>query len=305
MTPGRLLYLTRRHIQFGLRHWIAEHVLDGRIATWRLAGDLPVAPCPVHVLTSIHDWRMARWMLASLHEATGWRWPVVLHEDGSLGDAELDSFRRLFPGLRMIRRAEADRTMERRLQPYPRCADYRRRMPHGLKSFDIPQLSEAPRFLMLDPDVLFFARPHEILNWAADSLDDSCWFNQDFQEPSPIPPPQAQRELSVKLWPKVNTGLSLLTRSAVNDLDAMEDWLGHPALQDPSNQWRVEQTLLALAASKAGRGGLLPLTYEVSPSKHRKGESIARHYVGCVRPRFHSEGVFSLSPRIGIERLSG
>jgi hypothetical protein len=74
----------------------------------------------------------------------------------------------------------------------------------------------------------------------------------------------------------------------------MEKWLGHSSLQNPKMQWRVEQTLLALSASKVGRGGLLPSEYEVSPNKSRLPTGISRHYIGCVRDRFYSEGVFTL-----------
>ncbi len=299
-SPGRLLYLTRRRLKLGFHHWMAERFLENRIEEWRLKGGCPEAPVPVHLLTSRHDWRMALWMLVSLHETTRLRWPLILHEDGSLGEEEFGMFTRLFPGIRIVRRPEADAFMASRLASRPRCANYRGRMPHGLKAFDIPQFAQAPRFLLFDPDVLFFARPVEILDWAFDPEDLSCRFNEDFQEPSPITPELAERDLGVKLWPQVNSGLCLLTRESVSDLDAMEEWLRHPALQDSAVQWRVEQTLLALAASKADRGGLLPAGYEVSPNKNRRPGCVARHYVGCVRDRFLGEGVFRLSKTLGL-----
>jgi len=298
MTPGRMVYLARRRLKLGLRHWIAERFVDRRIEAWRMAPGTPEAAVPVHLLCSKHDWRMALWMLASLHETTGLRWPLVIHEDGSLTEDQIGLFSHLFPGAKIVRRTEGDRFMEERLAEYPRCADYRRRMPHGLKSFDIPQMASSPRFLLLDPDVIFFATPKEIVDWAARPEDFSCWFNQDFQEPSPIPPSQAASELGVALWSQVNSGLCLLTRDSVTDLDAMENWLGHPALQDPTVQWRVEQTLLALSASRNAKGGTLPLTYEVSSAKWRKPQAIARHYVGCVRDRFLSEGVMQVAKNL-------
>jgi hypothetical protein len=86
----------------------------------------------------------------------------------------------------------------------------------------------------------------------------------------------------------------LLERQTVRNLDAMEEWLGHPALQNPKMQWRVEQTLLALCASQSGVGGLLPSEYEVSPNKNRLPSGISRHYIGCVRDRFYSEGILEL-----------
>jgi len=171
-------------------------------------------------------------------------------------------------------------------------------MPHGLKSFDIPYFSQSDRFLMIDPDVLFFLRPQEILDWVDHPVDRSCWFNQDFQEPSPISLDRAKKDLGINLWPRVNSGLCLLNTKTVFDLSAMESYLASPVLQDPKIQWRIEQTLLALCASKENKGGLLSSSYEVSANKHRQANCVARHYVGCVRDRLLSEGVTALSNKI-------
>jgi hypothetical protein len=298
MTPGRLLYLIRRRARLGLKHWYAERFLFDRITEWRSNENPPSAHVPLHLLASRHDWKMALWMLVSFHEATARRWTVILHEDGSLGEREFSIYRTMFPGIRIITRREADNEMEIQLNNFPLCAEYRRRMPHGLKSFDIPYFSQSDRFLMIDPDVLFFQRPQEILDWADLPADGSCWFNQDFQEPSPISPEQARRDIGVDLWPRVNTGLCLLNKNTVSDLSAMDSYLTHPALQDPKIQWRIEQTLLALCASRVNKGGLLPLTYEVSPNKHRRPDCVARHYVGCVRDRFLGDGVILLHKKI-------
>jgi hypothetical protein len=275
-------------------HWYAENVVWKKILDWRPNPQWPLSPVPVHFLTSIHDWRMALWMLASLHKTTQRRWQITLHDDGSLHDCDLEHFRRIFPGIRILRTRDVEERMTGVLSNYPRCRDYRNLMPHGLKCFDIPEFCEASRYLMIDPDLLFFRPPLEILQWVENFSDSSCWFNKDFQDPSPLPPAQAMADFGVPLWPCVNTGLCLLQRGVVRDLDSMEKWLGHPALQNPKMQWRVEQTLLALCASQAGAGGLLPEEYEVSPHKNREPTGISRHYIGCVRDRFYSEGILEL-----------
>lgn len=294
MTPGLLLYILRRRLKAGVWHWFAENVIWKRIFGWQSKGAWPLSAVPLHVLTNSNDWKMALWMLASFHETTQRRWPITLHEDGSLMESDLESFQRIFPGIRIIRPRDAEHRMSGLLANYPRCRDYRSRMPHGLKCFDIPEFCDAAKYLMVDPDVLFFRAPEEILNWAEDPSISGCWFNRDFQEASPISPDDARKDLKISLWPNVNTGLCLLERQTVRNLGAMEEWLGHPALQNPKMQWRVEQTLLALCASQAGVGGLLPNEYEVSPHKNRRPGSISRHYVGCVRDRFFSEGILSL-----------
>ena len=300
MSPGRLIYIARFYSARGLRYWIAEKKLAPKITNWHLPEDLPeeVQPTPIHTLTGARDWRMALWMLASLHHTTRRRWRVVVHEDGTLPDHAAKTFLRLFPGnTTIVTRKQADQSMAAALAPFPRCVEYRARMPHGLKCFDIPFLSTAERFLLIDPDVLFFSRPSEILNWVDNPDDHSCWFNRDFQEPSPLPPAEARKALSVDLWPHVNSGLCLLDKNAIQ-LAKMEHWLAQPALQDPNVQWRVEQTLLALSASDAATGGILPISYEVSPNKHRQPGCVARHYVGYVRDHFYREGISFLAPTI-------
>ncbi len=285
-------------MSLGFRHWLAEDLLQKRIVDWKIDVSWPQSSVPIHVLASRHDWRMALWMLASLHHVTERRWPIVLHEDGSLGDAELGVFLRLFPEMSVWRRSQSDELMTAKLASFPLCAAYRNRMPHGLKCFDIPQLADVDKFILLDPDVLFFCRPDEILGWCDDALNDACWFNEDFQEPSPIALAQARQDFGIELWPKVNSGLCLLNRETVSDLNLMESFLSHPALQAKEVQWRVEQTLLALSASQKNRGGLLPPSYEVSSGKSRHTGCVARHYIGCVRDRFLAEGVFDLSKLI-------
>lgn len=297
MSPGRLLYLARFYAARGPRYWYAEQHLARRIIGRDLTRSLPEHPetVPVHLLTSKYDWIMALWMLASFHHFTRRRWSITVHDDGSLPTEAHQAFAKNFPGSKIISRTEADRAMAEVLGDFPRCADYRSRMPHGLKCFDIPFFAQHDRFILLDPDVLFFAEPRKILSWVEDPGDNSCWLNKDFQEPSPIPPSTVKADLGINLWPQVNSGLCLLSRETVTDLASMDLWLAHPLLSPPNPQWRVEQTLIALSTSRANQGGLLPDSFEVSPDKKRGANCVARHYIGCVRDRFYSEGIFALS----------
>jgi hypothetical protein len=59
---------------------------------------------------------------------------------------------------------------------------------------------------------------------------------------------------------------------------------------------RVEQTLLALCASRYRKGGHLPPEYEVSQGKHASSDVVARHYIDAVRNRFYSEGLRQVAP---------
>lgn len=109
------------------------------------------------------------------------------------------------------------------------------------------------------------------------------------REPCPVPPEEAEKTFGQPLWPKVNSGLCLLRIDAIDFADH-ERYLTCDRLRE-SNPWRIEQTLLALSASKAGHGGLLPKTYEVSNRKKKHEACITRHYVGEVRNLFYKEGI--------------
>jgi hypothetical protein len=305
MRPGRLWWLARRDWNRGLAATWHDYATSPRILGWRNphAGK-PAAPAHVHILTGKRDWIYAAWMLASFFHATGRNWTVVVHDDGTLEQAAGDALARLFGGLRIHWRRDADRAVEEALARHPRCLAYRRALPLGMKCFDIPLLAESPRFLVLDSDLLFFERPDAILAWT-ERGDDSCWFNEDVAEANLIKPESCERELGFRLWPRVNSGLCLLHKS-IFDLDSMERWLSVPEVAE-GHPWRAEQTLFALAASRHGKGGLLPPSYEVSLGRDARPGVVARHYVGAVRDRFFAEGLRRLHGPLlsGGPRLAG
>lgn len=290
MSPGRLWWQLRRDIKRG---WNASYhdyqtlpLIEGW--TWPFWGEAS-AGVPVHILTGAKDWRLAAWALASFFHATEVAWPIVVHDDGSLPERAREKLSELFEGCRIISRPEADERMSRELRAYPYCLDYRNTHPLALKIFDMPQFATEERFIALDSDVLFFKRPKEIIDWAQGPAVRDCWFNEDVSESALISANEAREELNVKLWSRVNSGLCLLSRSAI-DFDLCDRALATTSILR-GHIWRVEQTLFALCASRNGRGGLLPKTYEVTLKRNASKDSIARHYVGAVRDRFYGEGL--------------
>ncbi len=259
---------------------------------WPFWNDAPMS-VPVHVLTGEKDWQLCAWMLASFFHYTEQTWNVVIHDDGTLTDAIRRELAALFKNARIIPRAQADATLDSVLKPLPFCYEYRGMHPLALKIFDMPYYCEAPQFIMLDSDVLFFNHPREIMDWAGGGAKE-CWFNEDIAEGSLISERDAQEELSVKLWRRVNSGLGLISKEAI-DFEFCDRALGETSILK-GHLWRVEQTLFALCASRYAKGGLLPKTYEVSLGKHAAEDSVARHYVGAVRDRFYGEGLRRLRP---------
>ena len=293
ISPGRLWWLLRRDLKRGFEASRHEYKTLPRIAewSWPFFNEAPQL-IPVHVLTGEKDWRLAAWMLASWFHFSEHAWPVVIHDDGTLPEGAGQLFQELFPSVRIITRREADGAVAPILRSYPFCADYRRLHPLALKIFDVPHFTRSSHFLVFDSDLLFFNYPREILDWVSHRADE-CWFNEDVQEGALITAAEARSELGIKIWPRVNSGLCLLVKAAM-DLDLCDRALAQTSMLS-GHVWRIEQTLLMLCAAQYNKGGLLPRTYEVSLGKHAAENAVSRHYVGAVRDRFYAEGVKRLS----------
>ena len=107
---------------------------------------------------------MAKWMIASWLELSGLDSPIFFHDDGSLTSQDEEELQQLFPNLTVVWRESTDEEMDRLLASFPKCREYRDRMPHGLKCFDVPFLNQEiceDKFLLVDPDVLFFGSSAE------------------------------------------------------------------------------------------------------------------------------------------------
>jgi len=292
ISPGRIWWLLRRDLKRGWNASYHHYKTLPRIAEWSWPfWNEPLQTTPVHILTGKDDWPLAAWMLASWLHFTERAWPIVVHDDGNLPEEGRALLLKLFPAIRIITRREADAALQPVLRPFPFCADYRNAHPLALKLFDIPHFAAGERFLVLDSDLLFFSYPREIVDWVAGGADE-CWFNEDAKEGSLITAAEARAELGVKIWPRVNSGLCLLAKKAM-DLDLCDRALAQTSI--PSGHvWRIEQTLLMLCAARHGKGGLLPHSYEVSLGRDASPEAVSRHYVGAVRDRFYAEGVARL-----------
>ena len=299
ISPGRIWWHVRRDVKRG---WAASYQ-DYRIRplitkwNWPFWNEAPM-PVPVHVLTGEKDWLLCAWMLASFFHYTEQTWNVVIHDDGTLTEDIRRELGALFKTARIIPRPQADATLEKTLQPLPFAYEYRGMHPLALKVFDMAYYCDGDRFIILDSDVLFFNYPREIMDWAGTGAKE-CWFNEDVADASLITESNALDDLNVKLWPRVNSGLCLIAKEAI-DLEFCDRALGETSILK-GHLWRVEQTLFALCASRFGKGGLLPKTYEVSLGKHSSEECVARHYVGAVRDRFFGEGL----KRLGRALLAG
>lgn len=129
----------------------------------------------VHVLVCKRDMNMCLVAVKSfLHFYD--KVKVVIHEDGSLSEADLSRIRDHLPGARLISRREADSAL---LTVLPEDIA-RARAEHVLlmKVIDFNYFSTANKIILLDSDIVFTGKPEEAVDWLENDLNQT-FYNSD------------------------------------------------------------------------------------------------------------------------------
>jgi hypothetical protein len=258
----------------------------------------PLQEVPVHILVGNDQFKMSLWMLVSFFQMTRKNWKVFLYDDGTLKSNARQRLAQLGIATEVIDRKVALTQAENSLRQFPICLQVFKDNILATKFFGPLIFGDSHKYLVLDTDLLFFREPLEIISWTQSSLDD-LYFNMDVEDWSQVDNNTCLSRLGFKLWPKVNSGLCCISRSAIDLRDA-EHFLADNDLYKTSDPWMLEQTLFALHASKHNLGGLLPDTYEISLGVNASPNCIVRHYVGKVRDRFYTEGCSRIQRELSI-----
>jgi hypothetical protein len=291
LTPGALWLRLHQKFGDGVRvAWYRDVVRPRILATAPIANTTDNR-CEIHALTSSADWLNLIWALKSFYLASGRRYALCIHEDGSLRPDDLANLRRQFPAARIIRRVEADAKLAKTLRDFPRSLAFRNTNLLAPKVFDFIAFLESERMVLFDSDLLFFASPTAYLKRAEDPSYGKNTFNADDCGHGYTVEPEAVRDLiGHELLPRVNSGLGLVHRDSVR-WEWTEEFLALPGLSE-GHFWRIEQTLYALCSSRYG-AEMLPEEYTVS-LQAGVPPLIVRHYVGAIRHLMYGEGIAHL-----------
>lgn len=289
-TPGALWLRLQQKFQHGLRVAWYRDVVRSRILATRPITDTTDDRCEIHALTSSGDWLNLIWALKSFYLASGRRYALCIHEDGSLSPSDLACLQQQFPAARIIRRSEADAKVTKLLREFPRSLEFRRTNLLAPKVFDFVAFLESDRMALFDSDLLFFGAPAGFLQRVEDPLYTKNTFNSDFGDAYTVDAQEVRPLIGHDLLPFINSGFGLLHRNSVK-WEWTEEFLALPKLLD-GHFWRIEQTLLALCSSRFGVE-LLPDDYTLylEPGIGRRS---FRHYVGQIRHLMYGEGMARL-----------
>lgn len=245
------------------------------------------------------------WTVKSLFWQTDEPLALRIHDDGSLGHGERQHWLGHFPGCRIIPRHEADGLVTRVLSKrgHSGLAAWRDSFPLALKLLDVNLLARAAKVVVLDTDVVFSARPAELLEVAADPSPQTACFNGDFASVYSLPLDVLRLASGVSVFEKINTGVAAFSPSII-DLERLEAFLGSPLAGEEAGWflkrregWFLEQTLYAIELSRV-RASRLPATYMVGQLPEPPGITCG-HY--CTRARL--DMYRSAYPRV-LERMA-
>jgi hypothetical protein len=258
----------------------------------------------VHIFTSKDDWLNLVWTLKSFYWASGRRYALCIHEDGSLDQSTLELLHQHFPTARIIRRKEADARLTEELRAYPLSLKFRQTNPLAPKLFDFMAYLESDRMALFDSDLLFFAEPTAYLQ----RVEDPGYRRNTFNRNTPsghadydfytVEPSIVRSRTGVELAPGVNSGFGLVHRDSIR-WDWTEEFLALPGMAD-GHYWRIEQTLFALCSSRFGTE-LLPDEYTLILAPV-PGTPAFRHYNGTIRHLMYGEGIARLMREGFLER---
>jgi hypothetical protein len=296
--PGSLVLKFRQKFEHGLVAAFYRDVIRQGILKTKPISDTCDLDCEIHVLTSSRDWLNLVWTLKSFYWASGRRYSLCIHDDGTLTSEHNDALRYHFPSSRLIERKDADSRIYEYLSYHPRCLEFRRTNHLSPKLIDFPLYLESDRMLLLDSDILFFAEPTDLLNRIEDSKYVLNTVNGDVASAFTVDSEIVKEKCGFDLIERFNSGLGLIHKASLN-LDWIEEFLSLPDIM--GHFWRIEQTLYALCSSKFGVE-LLPPAYDV----HLDGginDSPSRHYVGAIRHLMYREGMRHLVSRGFLDNL--
>ena len=312
MRPS-LITFTQRGIEqirkHGLRLLWYRYVQRARILRTK------PTPCPddaeieLHTLVCKRDWLNGVWSLKSFRVAAGAPFRLIVHSDGSLSPKQLASLRHHFPGALFATREATRADLGRIAADCPRLISIweQGRYPGLSRIVDAVSLSRRPTYFSVDPDVLFFDRPHEMLQRTAEQDALFGGFNVERTKENNdglycVDEKALLAKFGIRLPTGFNFGLGWMHREKF-DWCLLNEILTTVPFDD-SYFFVLDQTLAAIMCAVKGYVRLPVDRYVVEPIESLR-QVAARHYYARTRDLLYSEGIATLLKRGFLRTVDG
>ena len=283
-----------------------------------ILSSLPI-PCErgsaleVHTQVCQRDWLNGIWTLKSLHTQCGSAFSLFLYLDSNVPSEVRQIFETHFPGVQIPEKTWLDEQVRTKLAPIaPAIAALwrARHSPTLCKLVNMWICAKNSRILYLDPDILFYAPPVELLKFIGTDNRSDClgMFNVTDAIPEMLADTGAYSlfendvldAYGLKLPRDFNCGLGAI-RPGVLDWPFFDEVLSRL-------RWRtdrtlmVEQTCFALQGLRSGWERLDRKRYMVGAGALDEAV-VTIHYTGARRDLFYVEGVPRLRRHNLIQKL--
>lgn len=238
-----------------------------------------------------YDWEQAIWALKSFYAFFSSPLPLYLRLQGPMTAESIRELSGHFPDARLIGQREADDRADQELiaKGLNTLGELRQKTVHLQKLTDFPTLCSERRLFIMDSDILFFAEPRALRQAIFEGK--GFYFQADHIDAYVLTPEDAKQAFQVELRPKLNVGMMVFPREAI-DLRLADEWLRHPVFVPHYGTPHIEQTLWALLAEAKSTTEVLPETYYLSlDGPANPSGLVARHYVSPVRNLMYDEGM--------------
>ncbi|BAZ47940.1 hypothetical protein NIES4103_05450 [Nostoc sp. NIES-4103] len=209
---------------------------------------------------------------------------IVVHNDGSLTNLDLEKLNKVFPQCQIIDRETADSVVVSYFNSKGliKCAEFRQKLIFALKLFDPFFFTKNNSFILLDSDVLFFSYPKKLIeeitaNTYPDELTNL--YSTDNSYRYCLQSTDLANLLGKDCIEKFNPGV-VRSRQDTLDFERIERYLQHPDFwnADGTGNYYAELTLWAMELTKSNTVPL-PDTYAICPSTDEP-DLVAGHYCG-------------------------
>lgn len=280
------------------RYWKRKQILNADPVTCPVDADLEV-----HTLVCERDWLNAFWTLYSFHHFSESHFRLVVLHDGWLNNHDniKRAFERSFSGVIVENRDSLASRVKREvggvLSEMWHTEDY----PTLAKVIDSVLLASSARVIFLDPDVLFFDFPKELVEGAQDLNGVSARWN--------FPAREVNRDalyscnyvdlneaIEDELPQKFQIGLGVYDTEFV-DFDSLNRVLRDVPEIRAGASFMIDQTAFGILAARHGYNPLPSDRYVTDPVETLEGV-IARHYHSHTRDLMYVEGFPAVSERL-------
>jgi hypothetical protein len=218
-------------------------------------------------LVSAQDIEMLLWCLKSLFYFSESPWDLWIL-DGGLNSTDSELLKKHFPECHICAEPALTATLHPYLARYPEVRAFRKYLKLAKKLIDAPLLVQNHKFLLLDSDVLFFAKPVQLIEHLRQDKMNRFAFNMEKG--------------------KINSGVAVVPPCRVS-LDRIERILQSMPLSLKQQFWTEQEIYTSIAQDCYDQ---LTDSYAVEPvPTGAYSKLVSCHFISTVRHRFFEHGI--------------